>query len=358
MIGGHGGNIRGLAEKLGCDPADIIDMSSNVNPLGPPPGLRDYLRENMDLINILPDADSGSAVRAFSRRCDLNSAQVLAGNGSTQFIYFLPLALESRRVLIVGPTYADYADACTMHGTAHDFVFAEKERDFQPDVRQIADAASGADTVFLCNPGNPTGALISFSALKELCESLPQTRFIIDESYLPFVKEETDHSMVHCGLSNVIILSSMSKIFRIPGLRIGFLIADPDIIRKMNRYALPWSVNTLALHAVVWLMAHQEIADRFVAESRDFLEAERKHFFHAMKDVSSVRLFPSCTSFVLAELKGAYNSEEICAALAREKILIRNCANFRGLSDRFIRISLKTSAVNRMILEKLKQLNC
>ncbi|MEZ4528063.1 MAG: threonine-phosphate decarboxylase [Desulfobacterales bacterium] len=357
MIEGHGGNIRRLAEELGCEPADITDMSSNVNPMGPPPGLRDYLRENMDLINILPDADSGSAVRAFSRRYDLNPGQVLAGNGSTQFIYFLPLALASRHVLIVGPTYADYADACAMHGIAHDFLFAEPEREFQPDVQQIADAAAEVDTVFLCNPDNPTGALISRPVLRELCESLPQTRFIIDESYLPFVKEETDHSMMHCGLSNVIMLSSMSKIFRIPGLRIGFLIAPPDIIRKMNRYALPWSVNTLALHAVVWLMEHQEIADRFVAESRDFLEAERKNFFYAMKGVSSVRLFPSCTSFVLAELKGAYNSGEICAALAREKILIRNCANFRGLSDRFIRISLKTSAINRMLAEKLRSVS-
>jgi len=356
MIEGHGGNIRRLAEELGCQAADITDMSSNVNPLGPPPGLAAYLRENMDLINALPDADSGSAVRAFSRRHDLNPRQVLAGNGTTQFIYFLPLALGSRRVLIVGPTYADYADGCAMHGIAHDFLFASADQEFVPDMQQISDAAAKADTVFLCNPNNPTGSLIPFSHLKELCLSRPETRFIIDESYLPFVKDETDHTMMHCGLANVIVLNSMSKIFRIPGLRIGFLLADRDIADRMRHYALPWSVNSLALNAVVWLMEHREITDRFVTESREFLEAERKIFFHAMKSVSSIRLFPSCTSFILAQLKGSPNSEQICAALAREKILIRNCANFKGLSDRFIRVSLKTPEINRMAAEKLAEL--
>ncbi|MGE0086838.1 MAG: threonine-phosphate decarboxylase [Desulfococcaceae bacterium] len=354
MIEGHGGNIRRLAEELGCKPADITDMSSNVNPLGPPPGLSDYLRENMDLINALPDADSGAAVRAFSSRHDLNPRQVLAGNGTTQFIYFLPLALESRQVLIVGPGYADYADACAMHGIEHNFLFASADQDFVPDMQQISLAAEKADTVFICNPNNPTGSLIPFSMLRELCLSYPETRFIIDESYLPFVKDETDHSMTHCGLANVIVLNSMSKIFRIPGLRIGFLIAVPGMVRKMARYAMPWSVNSLALNAVVWLMDHREITDRFVAESRTFLETERKNFFHTLASVSHIRLFPSCTSFILARLNGLRNSEEICSALAREKFLIRNCANFRGLSDRFIRISLKTSEINRMLAEKLK----
>jgi len=353
MIHGHGGNIRTLAEELGCKPSDIIDMSSNVNPLGPPPGLIDYLRENMDFINALPDADAAGAVQAFSRAHNLSPAQVLAGNGTTQFIYSLPQALGTGHALIVGPTYADYADACTMHCISHDFLFASPDHEFVPDLHQISHAAAKADTVFVCNPNNPTGTLIPFPALEKLCHSHPKTRFIIDESYLPFANHETDHSMIHSGLANVIVLNSMSKIFRIPGLRIGFLIADPDIITKMIRYALPWSVNAMALNAVIWLMEQPEITDTFVKKSRIFLADEREKFFHALKSVSPVRVFPSTTSFVLAQLKGSLNAQQICAKLAQEKILIRNCANFRGLTERFVRISLKTSRINRMIAEKL-----
>ncbi len=353
MIHGHGGNIRTLAEELGCKPSDIIDMSSNVNPLGPPPGLIGYLRENMELINALPDADAAGALHAFSRAHNLSPAQVLAGNGTTQFIYSLPQALGTGHALIVGPTYADYADACTMHCIPHDFLFASADQDFVPDLHQISHAAAKADTVFVCNPNNPTGTLISFPALKKLCISHPKTRFIIDESYLPFANHETDHSMIHSGLANVIVLNSMSKIFRIPGLRIGFLIADPDIITKMTRYALPWSVNAMALNAVIWLMEHPEITDRFVKETQEFLSAETKIFFHTVQSLPHIRLFPTCTSFILAQLKGSRNAEQICAELAQEKILIRNCANFRGLSERFVRISLKTSEINRMLAQRL-----
>ena len=115
MLIGHGGNIYDLARRLGCAPAEIVDMSSNVNPLGPPPGLQAYLRDNLHVITALPEVDSNSLVRSFAERYDIDSKLVLAGNGSTQFIYSIPQALESKRALILGPTYADYADACRMH---------------------------------------------------------------------------------------------------------------------------------------------------------------------------------------------------------------------------------------------------
>ncbi|MEE4357695.1 MAG: threonine-phosphate decarboxylase [Desulfococcaceae bacterium] len=353
MIQGHGGNIYRLAEELRCDPAEIRDMSSNVNPLGPPPGLREYLRENVHLIQALPEADACSAVQSFCRKYGLSPRNVLAGNGSTQFIYFLPLALRTKQALIVGPTYADYEDACAMHGALCDVIAADREDEFRPDLQKISRQSAKADTVFICNPNNPTGSLIPGEDLLALCRRHPDTRFIIDESYLPFVPEGEEHSLLHSGLSNVLVLHSMSKIFRVPGLRIGFLIGMEQLIAKMRHYSLPWSLSNPALHTVIWLMDHGEITDAFISRSREYLSVERKRFCTFMSHASHMRLFPGCTSFILAELKGRHNSGQICAALAAEKILIRNCANFRGLSDRFIRISLKTEESNRMLLEKL-----
>ena len=353
MIDGHGGNIYHLALRLGCAPEEIIDMSSNVNPLGPPPGLLDHLKNHLDSIKALPEVDSGAAVNAFSQRYGLPAGRILAGNGTTQFIHALPRALASRRVLILGPTYADYADACRMHRVPFEYFLTEEADGFRPDMARLARNAGRFDTVFICNPNNPTGQLINGNALESLCRAFPETRFIIDESYLSFADREEDHTLLGTDLPNAVVLHSMSKIFRVPGLRIGFLAAPEPIIDQMKRYFLPWSVNSLAQQAVIHLMTHRTETDAFVQQSRRFLEKERQRLAASLKSHPALILFPSCTSFILIRLLQGYTAEKICDALARDRILIRNCANFEGLSDQFIRISLKTADINRRVIEQL-----
>ncbi|MBN1930294.1 MAG: threonine-phosphate decarboxylase [Desulfobacterales bacterium] len=356
MLSGHGGNIYGLARQLGCRSSEIIDMSSNVNPLGPMPGLVTFIQENINAITALPEVDAGQAVKAFADRYHVDPESVLAGNGTTQFIYTIPQALKAQKAVIIGPTYADYADACRMHGVKHTFVMTSESEDFQLNIDQIASSIEDADLVFICNPNNPTGALTSTDQLHFLCKTHPDINFIIDESYLPFVRDSRKKSMADRGLPNVIVLNSMSKIFRIPGLRIGFLIASKKIIKKLSHYQLPWSANSLAQAAVCYLMTQRAEVDEFTQKTINFLETERKNFTDIFKDISGLKLFPSTTSFVLAELSYDLKAEQICNRLAEEKILIRNCTNFTGLSDRFIRFSLKTSQVNQMLAEKLLKL--
>ncbi|WP_373497825.1 threonine-phosphate decarboxylase CobD [Desulfococcus sp.] len=356
MITGHGGNVHQLARDLGCLPSDIIDMSSNVNPFGPPPGLMALLRANLHTVTALPEVDAGSAVRSFAARYGLRPDQVVPGNGTTQLIHTLPAALETRRALILGPTYSDYADACRMHDVPFTYVLSDAPRRFAPDTARLSDACGRADTVFICNPNNPTARLIPGPDLADLCRRHPSTRFVIDESYLPFVTGGDAHTLVCADLPNVMVLHSMSKIFRVPGLRIGFLAAPEAIVRKMKRYFLPWSVNSLAHQAVVYLMERREVIDPFVAESRRVLDQERKEMAARLEASPDIEVFPGCTSFILARLTGAHIAGAVCAALARERILIRNCGNFAGLSEKFIRISLKTPEINRMLAEKLARL--
>ncbi len=112
MIHGHGGDIYALAEELGCDAAHIIDMSSNINPLGMPPGLPDALKAQMDAVGLLPQADSRAVIESMADLLAVAPGRMLAGNGTTQFIYNTCPALATAKALIIGPTYADYADAC------------------------------------------------------------------------------------------------------------------------------------------------------------------------------------------------------------------------------------------------------
>jgi len=353
MITGHGGNIYEIAARLGCALSDIIDMSSNVNPLGPPQGLVAHLKEHMQVIEALPQADAKAINEAFALRYGISPEKTLAGNGTTQFIYAIPKVLGSRNTLILGPAYSDYADACHMHGVPFAYVMARDSNGFHHDMIQVTKKLHQFDTVFVCNPNNPSGVLISAEIIKNLCRRFPHIYFVIDESYLPFVTGGESESMIREDMKNLLVLNSMSKIFRIPGLRIGFVVAEPTIIRKFYHYYLPWSVNSLAQATVAFLMHHQEQTDLFVRQSQQYLEEQRKNFIKKLGGSDKIRIFESTTSFILAKLTGLMNSGEVCDVMARRRFLIRNCQNFTGLSNEYIRLSLKTSDINQAAAEEL-----
>lgn len=348
MIDGHGGNIFDKARELGCDPLEILDMSSNVNPLGPMPELMAHLHGCLDRIVALPEANAGEITHAFAKRHGISPDNVLAGNGTTQLIHILPPALNMRKALILGPTYADYADACRMHDVDFRFILSDESTAFHHQLDAV-DGAAG-DAVFICNPNNPTGTLLAADTLISLCRQFPGTYFIIDESYLPFVPDGESRSLIGVDLPNLIVLNSMSKIFRIPGLRIGFVVARPDIIERIRRYMMPWSVNTLAQAAVNYLMTHNEAVTEFIGKTRRFLNEERQFVNGNLQSIPGIRVFPSVTSFLLIKMENHF-AKSICQRLLSYRILIRNCSNFEGLSDRFIRISLKTRDINQMFVE-------
>jgi threonine-phosphate decarboxylase len=353
MLGGHGGNIHEMARRLGCMPSEIIDMSSNTNPLGPPPGLVDFLKKNIDVVTDLPEVDSKEITGLFADCFALDPDRVLSGNGTTQFIYSIPRVLEIEKAVVLGPTYADYADACRMHNVHPAIVLAEASDDFRPDINRLTNKINDKDSVFICNPNNPTGSLIPKDELERLCRSHPDTNFIVDESYLSFVNHGEKESLINTGLSNVIVLISISKIFKIPGLRIGFVISVAETINKLRRCLLPWSVNSLAQAAGRYLAAQRTEIGSFVQRTQLFFEDQRNEFYEKFEHLPEIRLFPSTTSFVLIKLPPILSADRVCNQLAREKILIRNCTNFYGLSDQFIRISLKSREKNRMLAEKL-----
>jgi threonine-phosphate decarboxylase len=348
MIDGHGGNIFDKARELGCHPMEIIDMSSNVNPLGPMPELMTHLHACLDRIVALPEANAGEITRAFANHHGIDPDTVLAGNGTTQLIHILPPALKTRNVLVLGPTYSDYADACRMHDVAFRYILSEENTAFHH--RLDALVCAPGDAVFICNPNNPTGTLIAADAIITLCQRFPGTHFIIDESYLPFVPNGESNSLIGTGLPNLIVLNSMSKIFRIPGLRIGFVVASADIIERIRHYMMPWSVNTLAQAAVNYLMTHDREVTEFIEKTRRFLAEERQFVTAGLQSAPGIRVFPSVTSFILMKLE-TRPAESVCQRLLADRILIRNCCNFDGLSDRFIRISLKTRDINQMFIK-------
>lgn len=356
MLTGHGGNIFKTANMLGCQPSDIIDMSSNVNPIGPMPGLLEFIKSEIDSIICLPEVDAAKARTGFAKRNEIPDASVIAGNGTTEFIYSIPRVLKIKKALILGPTYSDYADACIINKVPYQYLTAVESDDFKHDLSLVNNAVNDFDAVFICNPNNPTGNLIQGEALEEICRCHPDKLFIIDESYLQFVNSAENESMVKKDLANLLILNSMSKIFRIPGLRIGFMVASTGIIEKFRLAAMPWTMNTLAQAAVIYLMERKDDVDLFIDQTRAFICSEKEKFINEFKGISKIKFFPGHATFILAKLYGGLRAESLCRYLLHERILIRNCANFVGLSDQFIRFSLQTGSKNDKFAKKLKDL--
>lgn len=356
MIKGHGGDIYELARNLGCEPDDIIDMSSNINPIGPVPALIEYLRGNLMVLNVLPDVDGKGLVEAFADAYGLPAEMVLVGNGTTQFIFSAPLALEMKKAVILGPTYADYADACRAHKVDLKYVGAEESNQFRPDLGALSEFLGNADTVFICNTNNPTGNLIGRNDIINLCKSYPMIRFIIDESYLPFTDQYDKTTMINNDLENVIVLHSFSKIFCIPGLRLGFMVASPKNTAFFRKLYQPWSVNSLAQSAGLFLLNLFSSDDGFIKTTQAFIVKEHQLFRKRLEEIDALRLFPSVTSFILIKIREKHDASQLCSILSEERILIRNCGNFEGLSDQYVRISLKSPEINARVAQRLGEI--
>jgi threonine-phosphate decarboxylase len=355
MIQGHGGNKIKLAGQLGCPVEEIIDMSSNLNPLGPPETVHAIITARLAAIHSLPEPDAASMCTGFARYHDIDPCNVMAGNGTTFFIYTIPRALGVKKAVIAGPVYSDYQDACTMHGIAPVHCLAKKEHNFQLDMDRISEMATDADLVFLCNPNNPTGVLTPKDQIVYLIEHHPEVCFVVDESYLPFVDNARNLSFVsNTHYPNLLVLSSMSKIFRIPGLRTGFLSGAASLIDKVMAHYQPWSVNSLAQEVITDIFAHPQTIEPFYERTRAYIRQEKQVFFQALRGVPGIFLFDAPPYFILAELD-RMTAPEFCRAIGRDKILIRDCGNFHGLTDRFVRFSLKTREINLALADSIKR---
>ncbi len=350
MIKGHGGNIYKAAKALGCSPFEIIDMSSNVNPLGMPSGLEKLMRERLPEVGYLPEVDNDEIQVKFAASMRLGPDKVLAGNGTTEFIYTTPLALKAKKVLILGPTYSDYADACLSFGIKPRFLLTSEDEGFKPNIEEISAGLAYVDTAFICNPNNPTGQFIPSEDLKKLIRDHPDVRFVVDESYLPFLPDWESESLMGFSAKNVIVLHSFSKIFSIPGLRLGFLIAEPNIVEKFLCYGHPWSVNRLAQAAGEFLLSQKT----FIRETTRFVTQERQQFLSRLRGLDMLKPFAGAVHFILLKLNGTLRSYELFDLMSKHGIIIRDCSNFYGLSDLFVRIAMKDSAKNKTCIDILR----
>ncbi len=358
MLHGHGGEIYSIARKTGMHVDALLDFSSNVNPLPLPDGLEQLLSDSIRQIRHLPEVDSHGVRLALARRFGLEPDQFFIAGGTTEWIYALPLVFRPGMIVIPVPTYADYIDAAACAGTSTILVDAWREGDpgaaeriLSTVLRTVSGSGNEGSMVFLCNPNNPTGTFIQPDDIARAASLAPDTLWVIDESYAPFIAPDQESSLLYRPLpSNCVVLRSFSKIFGIPGLRLGYLTCSGDLSQRLVSWARPWQVNRLAQIAGEWLVDQTG----YQQEVREFCMSEKQWFLQALSRGSLMRYVPGDTHFMLFRLRAGVSTSWLCSRLAARGILVRNCSNFKGLENgQYVRMSPRGHEENQRLAREI-----
>jgi len=353
MIHGHGGEIYNLAEKLNVSPIEIKDFSTNVSHYPLPSAFWDDLISSLPKIRLLPEVDNSELINSFSQKYNINPLNILAGNGTTEFIFLIPRVLKSKRIVILNPTYSDYRDAARVHDIniieTGPFIYKEDYNNFfKKDINKL----KKNDIIFFCNPNNPTGHFISRDYLLNTVKEKPDLFWIIDESYAPFVDKDHNSSLISSDLpQNILILRSFSKIYGIPGIRLGFLIANKNIIDRFRIYMQPWNISSFTQTAGFLIMKY---CDEFYDEAvRLFYRNEKDFFLNEIKKILCFDIIPGDTNYILFRTSTDIDTISLTEKLKEKGFLIRQCGNFSGLDKSFIRIGLRNRSDNMLLLSEL-----
>jgi threonine-phosphate decarboxylase len=208
--------------------------------------------------------------------------------------------------------------------------------------------------VFLCQPNNPTGAAFSSDQLQRLLHGYPDSVFVIDESYIEFTQAATSLLPHLVDYPNVLVLRSLTKSCRVPGLRIGFAIGHSILVSRLREYKMPWSVNRLAIEAGLYIFGHPK---QFCPPLRQLL-ANTAAWREELRSDTGWQLYDTDTHYFLVETPAAFTAAALKEHLITEHgLLIRDAANFKGLTPHHFRVACQSSEHNRLLTEALRECN-
>jgi histidinol-phosphate aminotransferase len=337
----HGGLDYAELSRLGLVPDDVLDFSVNGNPFGPPSGVREVWAQVA--LDRYPDRACLALRATLAERNACSRAQVWVGNGTSELIWLLGLAYlrPGDAVVVVGPTYGEYAAAGKLMQARVETFAARQEDGFRPAVDALKALLRGARPrlTFLCNPNNPTGVYLQRATVETLVAANPDGLLVLDEAYAAFVADRWDAaSLLETG--RVVVLRSMTKDYALAGLRLGYLLACARVVEAVRRVQPPWSVNAVAQAAGLAALQSDTYCRDTLAETRR-AASELRRALSAL----GLRVRPSDTHFFLVQVGDASQTR---ADLLRHGILVRDCTSF-GLPA-FVRIAARRPEENRRLI--------
>lgn len=347
----HGGDIYSHQVEL--------DVSANINPLGMPEGVREAAVRSLKESARYPDSQSRSLREALSRLHGVKKERIVCGNGAADLIFGLALALKPKRALLLAPGFSEYEQALRTVDCRIDFLPLKEERGFKPSIEELKEGLRpDTSLIFICNPNNPTGVAWEREKMEELAAFCLERGIILaaDECFCDFLEKPERASLIPAlsRFPNLVIFKAFTKLYAMAGLRLGYcLCGGEETAETISAVRQPWSVSNVAQAAGLAALKERGFAEktrRFVAEERAFLMEGLKR--------AGMKVYPSEANYVFfcdpAE-DGVLEKGRLYQALLEKKILIRSCANYRGLDSSFYRVCVGLRRDNERLLAAIAQ---
>lgn len=337
-----------IAREYSLDEELIIKLASNENPLGPSSRAIEDAVKSLEETSVYPDPLANELRELISDYIGLDRDMIIVGNGSDEImeLVFKTFLNPGEEVVIPIPTFSLYESLAKLY--SGNPVLVSTGEDFQFDCDRILENINNrTKLVFVCSPNNPTGSIISEKDLRKLLDK--DVIVVLDEAYAEFA----DLSLVELvgEFENLVVLRTFSKAFGLAGLRVGYGVANKEIIDYMLRIKPPFNVGVVGQRAAMGALKDREHLNQSIStakEGREFLSRE-------LSSMGGIRVYPSRANFLLIRLLGEKTATEVTERMFKKGVITRNCKHFTGMGDDFIRISVGTSEENRRFLECFKE---
>jgi len=334
MINGHGNDIYSCQVKVKAD------FSSNVLQCGINNELIKHLKSSVFKALNYPEPGAVSLQNAIALHIGVPSGMIMVTNGSTEAFYLLAQITRGLKSTIVIPSFSEYEDAARCNSHRLKFIKFDKIE---------AGAKLNSDCLWIGNPNNPDGNVIPAGELLSLCENNPETMVIVDEAYSHACSSKPNLLYSKVYPRNLVIVRSFTKEFAIPGLRLGYIVGDEKLLARIWSCKAPWSVNSLAIEAGLFIIRHW-------AQLKPDVEpvlSESLRLQHALGNIKGIEVKYSPTNFFLANTHRGAASDLKNYLLANHGFLIRDASNFRGLSNGFFRVAANKPALNDKLVKAI-----
>ncbi len=311
----HGGEVEwAVSERYGIPMSEITSFASTVSPIVPET-MRGLLGRFKELY-LYPPKDHQRLKEILARRHGLDSGtQIILGSGSTELIHLFAQVICKGEVVIPVPTYSEYETAVTRYGGKP--IFVGPGDNFDLDLVGIKQSISNrTKAIFVCNPNNPTGKLFDRRKMQSLAALSRKDgiALLVDEAYLSFTPSSKKYSMTSSVNSHpVFVLNSLSKLFGVPSIRLGWGIASEAMIQRLENFKVPWTISNLATWAAEQLLvdfSYSEMITRLI-------EGERDELYNQLKGIPWLEVSQTdCNFFLLRILDRGMTSTALFDHLA------------------------------------------
>jgi threonine-phosphate decarboxylase len=347
----HGGQLRQIADRFGLSMSELLDFSANINPDGPPEAVLSTLRASLDDLSALteyPDLKQTELKQSIARYVAISEEHIAVANGFVPLLESALRTLKIKTCLLPVPAFVEYRKTLERLGVGVELHPLTITSNFSYDSTAMLSGRHSA--ILLANPQNPSGVVHSAATLQELVQRAAERSIfvLLDEAFIDYLPEDSLVTSVD-EYPNLIIFRSVTKFHGIPGLRVAYAIANPQMASSIGKDLPPWPITTLAARAAAAALGDKQYALRTRAEN-----LTRRDVLRHDLELLGLTVYPAAANFLLVRLPATTNSQEFWQnMIVHHRIVLRSCANYESLPEGHFRIAVRSPSENRRLVSAL-----